>query len=74
MYIAASAIDLLRLTLAYCLGHVGLRATAAWAQAMGVAALSDVALLERLRHIGEWLSLLIAGFLPKGTPRRRRGA
>ena len=56
-----SAIDLLRLTLAYCLGHVGLRATAAWASAMGVAALSDVALLERLRNTG-------------GAPRQRKDA
>ncbi len=63
-----SPVDLLRLTLAYCLGHVGLRATAAWAQAMGLAALSDVALLERLRHTGEWLSLLIGQLLAKGRP------
>ena len=28
-----SAVDLLRLVLAYCLGHRGLRATAAWAAA-----------------------------------------
>lgn len=68
-----SAIDLLRLTLAYCLGHVGLRATAAWASAMGVAALSDVALLERLRNTGEWLSLLIARLLAQGRPEAAQG-
>lgn len=68
-----SAIDLLRLTLAYCLGHVGLRATAAWAQAMGLAALSDVALLERLRNTGEWLALLIGGLLAQGRPEAAQG-
>jgi IS4 transposase len=68
-----SAVDLLRLTLAYCLGHVGLRATAGWAQAMGLAALSDVALLERLRNTGEWLSHLIAGLLAKERPEAAQG-
>ncbi len=68
-----SALDLLRLTLAYSLGHVGLRATVAWAQAMGVAALSDVALLERLRHTGEWLSLLIGRLLANGRPEAAQG-
>jgi hypothetical protein len=50
-----SAVDLLRLTLAYCLGQVGLRTTVAWAEAVGVASLSDVALLGRLRNTGDWL-------------------
>jgi hypothetical protein len=68
-----SPIDLLRLTLAYCLGHVGLRATAAWAQAMGLAAFSDVALLERLRHTGGWLSILIARLLEQGCPETAKG-
>lgn len=44
------AVDLLRLTLAYCLGTMGLRLTAAWAEATGLASLSNVALLKRLRH------------------------
>jgi hypothetical protein len=68
-----SPIDLLRLTLAYCVGHVGLRATSAWAQAMGVAALSDVALLERLRKTGGWLSSLIARLLDHGRPETAKG-
>lgn len=68
-----SPIDLLRLTLAYCLGHVGLRGTAAWAQAMGVAALSDVALLERLRNTGLWLSSLIGQLLDQGRPEAAKG-
>ena len=44
-----SAVDLLRLTLAYCLGTSGLRLTAAWAEAIGLASLSNVALLKRLQ-------------------------
>jgi len=68
-----SPIDLLRLTFAYCLGHVGLRATAAWAQAMGLAGLSDVALLERLRHTGTWLSTLIARLLEQDCPQPAKG-
>ena len=68
-----SPVDLLRLTLAYCLGHVGLRTTAAWAQAMGLAALSDVALMERLRHTGEWLSHVIARLLEQDCPKTAKG-
>jgi hypothetical protein len=68
-----SPLDLLRLTLAYCQGHVGLRTTAAWAQAMGLAVLSDVALMERLRHTGGWLSCVIAGVLERGCPKTAKG-
>ncbi len=68
-----SAIDLLRLTLAYCLGHVGLRSTAAWAEATGLASLSDVALLGRLRNTGDWLSQLIGGLLKKVCPPAAKG-
>ena len=45
------ALDLLRLTLAYCLGHKGLRLTAAWAEGIGLARFSNVALLQRLRGV-----------------------
>jgi hypothetical protein len=68
-----SAVDLLRLTLAYCLGHVGLRATAAWAEAMGVASLSDVALLGRLRNTSDWLARLIGRLLETGRPEAAKG-
>ena len=44
----ATAVDLLRLILAYCLSDRGLRSTAAWATAIGLANLSNVALLQRL--------------------------
>jgi hypothetical protein len=58
-----SAADLLRLTLAYCLGKVGLRAIVAWAVACDIADISDVALLGRLRNTGPWLQQLIGRLL-----------
>jgi hypothetical protein len=67
------AVALLRLTLAYCLGHVGLRATAAWAEAMGLASFSDVALLGRLRNTSEWLSRLIAQVVERDCPDAAKG-
>jgi hypothetical protein len=68
-----SAIDLLRLTLAYCLGHVGLRGIAAWAEAMGLASVSDVALHGRLRNTPEWLSRLIGYVLARDCPDAAQG-
>jgi IS4 transposase len=68
-----NAIDLLRLTLSYCLGHVGLRGTAAWAEAMGVASVSDVALLGRFRNTTEWLSQLVARLLARECPDAAKG-
>src|SRR5215813_15134564 len=65
------AVDLLRLTLAYCLGSMGLRLTAAWAEASGLAILSNVALLQRLRNMVAWLEVLVARLLSSsnGGPR-----
>ena len=68
-----SAIDLLRLILSYCLGHVGLRGTAAWAEAMGLASVSDVALLGRFRNTTEWLSRLIGHLLARDCPAAAKG-
>ena len=59
-----SAIDLLRLILAYCLGDRGFRLTTAWAAARGLADISAPALLYRLRQCGDWLTFLIALLLP----------
>lgn len=58
-----SAIDLLRLILAYCLGGAGLRSTAAWSASMGLADLSNVALLQRLRNSTDWLLHLVGQLL-----------
>lgn len=61
-----SAVDLLRLMLSYCLGRIGLRGTAAWAEAIGLASVSDVALLGRFRNTTQWLSRLVARLLARG--------
>lgn len=59
----ASAEALLRLTLVYSVCGLSLRATAAWAQAQGVADVSDVALLKRLRKASSWMGQLLAAKL-----------
>src|SRR6267154_6179761 len=68
-----NAVDLLRLILAYCLGEKGLRLTAAWAAAIGLADISNVALLYRLRRCGDWLALLVGHLLAMRTPKASRG-
>lgn len=71
--VAGTAADLLRLLLACCLGEQGLRATAAWAAAVGLADLSNVALLRRLRRSGDWLAFLVGQLLAAATPEASRG-
>jgi hypothetical protein len=68
-----SAVDLLRLVLAYCLGERGLRLTAAWAASIGLVDISNVALLYRLRQCGDWLALLIGQVLARAAPTASRG-
>jgi hypothetical protein len=68
-----SAVDLLRMILAYCLGGSGLRCTAAWANAVGLADISNVALLYRLRQCGDWLALLIGKSLAFDAPPAAQG-
>jgi len=53
------AVDQLRLVLAYCWSQYGLRWAVAWAEAIGLASLSNVALLKRLRNSVEWLERLV---------------
>ena len=69
----ATAVDLLRLILAYCLSDRGLRSTAAWATAIGLANLSNVALLQRLRRCSDWLALLVGEALAAAAPEGSRG-
>ena len=57
------AIVLLRIVLAYCLGEGGLRLTAAWAAAIGLVDISNVALLYRLRQCETWLQHLVGRLL-----------
>jgi hypothetical protein len=71
------AADLLRLILAYCLGGMGLRSASAWAASSGLADLSNVALLKRLRRCGPWIEhleglLLSEGIQPVAGGRRIR--
>jgi hypothetical protein len=68
-----NAVDLLRIISAYCLGDRGLRATAAWAAAVGLADISNPAILYRLRHCGDWLTMLIGQLLATTTPTPARG-
>src|SRR6202521_2655567 len=68
-----TAVDLLRLILAYCLGERGLRLTAAWAASMGLVDISSVALLYRLRQCGDWLALLVGQVLAAAAPQASRG-
>lgn len=57
------ASTLLRLALIYGISGLSLRATAAWAEAQGLARLSDVALLKRLRGASGWLGELLGAVL-----------
>ena len=68
-----SAVDLLRLIFAYCLGDHGLRLTAAWATSMGLVDISAPALLYRLRQSSDWLSFLIDRLLRSAAPKASRG-
>jgi hypothetical protein len=68
-----NAVDLLRLILAYCLGERGLRSTAAWAAGVGLADISNVAILKRLRNSGDWLALLVGQALSAAAPEVTHG-
>ncbi len=57
------ASDLLRLILAYAVCDWSLRVVGAWATLMGLAELSDVALLNRLRNSKAWVGHLIVQVL-----------
>lgn len=61
------AATLLRLALIYGATNLALRGTAAWARATGVASITDVALLGRLRSASTLLSELVSAIL-KTTP------
>jgi hypothetical protein len=69
----ASAVDLLRMILAYCLSDRGLRSTVAWATAIGLVDVSNVALLYRLRQCGDWLAVLVGQALAAGSPKAIQG-
>ena len=62
-----SADDLLRLAMTYSVCGLSLRQTAAYAQTLGFASISDVALLKRLRRCNTWLGELLARKLCERT-------
>lgn len=55
--------ELLRLCLAYGVCDLSLRQTAAWASAIGLGEMSDVAVLKRLRNCADWLGFIVAQWL-----------
>jgi hypothetical protein len=57
------AAALLRVALAYGGSDLSLRETSAWAEAAGVAQVSDVALQKRLRHADGWLGQVLQALL-----------
>lgn len=68
-----NGVELLRLTLAYALGGGGFRSTAAWAASAGLARVSDVALLKRVRKTGAFLTELIGQLMSAATPAAAEG-
>lgn len=65
-----SEAGLLQLILAYAVGDWSLRQVGAWGTLSGVAAVSDVAILKRLRQSVAWLESLVASQLPVPTKTR----
>lgn len=59
------AASLLRLALGYATHGMSLRVTAGWAEVASIAALSDVALLKRLRGAADWLAALLDALLAR---------
>lgn len=68
-----NAVDLLRMILAYCLSDRGLRSTTAWASAVGLVDISNVALLYRLRQCSDWLALLVGQTMAYDAPKAVQG-
>jgi len=62
-----SASVLMRLAMAYAVGGRSLRETSTWAHDAGVADLSDVALLKRLKGSSRWLGGVLARMLAGRT-------
>src|SRR3954451_21668054 len=69
----AASRALLRLVLAYGLRQGGLRSTAAWASAVGLADISNLALLTRGGGCAAWLAAVVGGLLAAAVPMASRG-
>lgn len=66
--------DLLRLCFAFVLGRFSLRMLAAWAEQSGLASLSDVAVLKRLKASADWIGGLVSELLLARYPESVTGA
>jgi hypothetical protein len=62
-----NAQGLLQLILAYAVGDYSLRQVGLWGTLSGVASISDVAILKRLRQSQHWLEALVAALLRERT-------
>ena len=69
----ASAPDMLRLILSYCLSAMSLRPTVAWAGAVELANISNVGLIYHLRQSTTWLEALVAKALQAVSPPSTQG-
>ena len=65
---------LLRLALAYGPGGLSLRASAAWAGVVGLAELSDTAVMKRLRNAADWLGEVAGALLHRDATSRLSAA
>lgn len=63
-----TAQDLVRLALSYGPGGRSLRAAAGWAEESGLASLSDVAVMNRLRKAADWLGVVAGALLAPRAP------
>jgi hypothetical protein len=70
----SSATDLLRLCFAYVLGRFSLRTLAAWADQRGLASMSDVAMLRRLKASADWVGDLVSELLAERCPEALAGS
>lgn len=60
-----SALDLLRIVLAYSVCDLSLRLVGSWATVIGLCSISDVAVRKRLRNTQVWLGQIIGRWLEK---------
>src|SRR4030081_2487712 len=71
--VVGNGVDFLRMNPAYCLAERGLRSTTTWAATIGLADISNVALLYRLRQCGDWLAMLVGHALVAAAAPASRG-
>jgi hypothetical protein len=65
--------QLLRLALGYSMGGLSLREGSAWAEVTGVASLSNVALMKRVKGASNWLGHLVGQLLARQSGVKSKG-